>query len=176
MSLQAGLSNRVVWGRSPAEIVGSNPTGGMDVVFRECHVLSGSLCDKLIARPEESYQLWCVMCDPETSRMRRPWPMLGCSITGKKKSHYSSLLHHTNFQTLISLCKIWGSHKRVSEESQVFWDLMLCCWVNGSLTFWRTVSHIKNVNHFDTFRWESCDLGKQLTLISSMLICTNQYQ
>jgi len=31
----------------------------------ECCVLSGrSLCDELIARPRESYRLWCVfMCD-----------------------------------------------------------------------------------------------------------------
>jgi len=33
-------------------------------------VLSGrGLCDELITRPEESYRLWCVMCDLETSRM-----------------------------------------------------------------------------------------------------------
>jgi hypothetical protein len=34
----------------------------------ECRVLSGrGLCDELIARPEESYRLWCiVMCDLET--------------------------------------------------------------------------------------------------------------
>jgi hypothetical protein len=49
--------------------------------------LSGrGLCDKLITRPEESYRLWCVVvCDLETSRMRRPWPALGRSATGKKK-------------------------------------------------------------------------------------------
>ena len=43
----------------------------------ECCVLSGrGLCDELIIRPEESYRLWCdVMCDLETSGMRRPWPM-----------------------------------------------------------------------------------------------------
>jgi hypothetical protein len=37
-------------------------------------VLSGrGLCDELITRPEESYRLWCVVvCDLETSRMRRP--------------------------------------------------------------------------------------------------------
>ena len=53
-----------VCGRSPAEIVGSNPTGGKDVC-RECCVLSGrGLCDELIARPEESYRLCCVVvCD-----------------------------------------------------------------------------------------------------------------
>jgi hypothetical protein len=40
----------------------------------ECRVLSGRrLCDEVIARPEESYQLLCVVvCDLETSRMRRP--------------------------------------------------------------------------------------------------------
>jgi hypothetical protein len=33
--------------------------------------LSGrGLCDELIARPEESYRLWCVVvCDLETSRI-----------------------------------------------------------------------------------------------------------
>jgi len=53
----------------------------------ECCVLSGrGLCDKLITRPEESYRLWCVVvCDPETSRMRRSWPALGRSATGEKK-------------------------------------------------------------------------------------------
>jgi hypothetical protein len=37
-------------------------------------VLSGKgLCDELITRPEESYQLWWVIvCDLEISRMRRP--------------------------------------------------------------------------------------------------------
>jgi hypothetical protein len=49
----------------------------------ECCVSSGrGLCDKLITRPEESYRLWCVVvCDLETSRMRRPWPALGRSAT-----------------------------------------------------------------------------------------------
>jgi len=52
-------------------------------------VLSGrGLCDGLITCPEESYRLWCVVvCDLETSRMRRPWPELGRSVTGKKKCH-----------------------------------------------------------------------------------------
>jgi len=40
----------------------------------EGRVLSGrGLGDELITRPEESYRLWCVVvCDLETSRMRRP--------------------------------------------------------------------------------------------------------
>jgi hypothetical protein len=53
----------------------------------ECCVLSGrGLWDDQITRPEESYRLWCVVvCDLETSRMRRPWAALGRSLTAKKK-------------------------------------------------------------------------------------------
>jgi len=56
----------------------------------ECCVLSGrGLCDELITRPEESYRLWCVVvCDLETSRMRRPWPALGRSATAKQKKNW----------------------------------------------------------------------------------------
>jgi hypothetical protein len=66
----------IVYSRSPAAIMGSNPTRGMNV----CCVLSGrGLCDELITRPEESYWLWCIiMCDQETSWTRKPYPALGC--------------------------------------------------------------------------------------------------
>jgi len=55
-------------------------------VYCECCVLSGrGLCDELITRLEESYRLWClVVCDLETSRMRRPWPALGRSALGER--------------------------------------------------------------------------------------------
>ena len=45
-----------------------------------CCVVSGrGLCDRPITRPP--YRLWCVtVCDPDTSRMRRPWPALGCCV------------------------------------------------------------------------------------------------
>jgi len=37
------------------------------------------LCDELITRPKESYRMWCVVvCDQETSIVRRPWPIEGC--------------------------------------------------------------------------------------------------
>ena len=63
----AAWSKGYVYGRSPTEIVGSNPTGSWMYVFCECCVLSGrGLCNALITRPEESYQLWCVVCDLET--------------------------------------------------------------------------------------------------------------
>jgi len=52
----------------------------------ECCMLSvRGLCDELITRPEESYLLWCVVvCDLETSRMRRPWPTGGCYAERRK--------------------------------------------------------------------------------------------
>jgi hypothetical protein len=53
----------------------------------ECCVLSGrGLCDELITRPEESYRLWCAMCDLEkqTSWRRRPRPTRGLSCKEKK--------------------------------------------------------------------------------------------
>jgi hypothetical protein len=41
----------------------------------ECCVLTGrGLCDELITRPEESYRLWCAVCDLETSGMMGPLP------------------------------------------------------------------------------------------------------
>jgi hypothetical protein len=41
----------------------------------ECCVLSGrGLCDELFIRTWEPYRPRCVVCDLETSEMRRPWP------------------------------------------------------------------------------------------------------
>jgi len=45
-----------VCGHSPAEIVGSNPNGDMDV----CVLSDRGLCVCLITHPEESYQVWFV--------------------------------------------------------------------------------------------------------------------
>jgi len=59
------------------------PPGAWMFVCCECCVLSGrGLCDELITRPEESYRMCCVVvCDLESSWMRRPWPALGRSAT-----------------------------------------------------------------------------------------------
>ena len=87
MPIQVAVRSKAWFcGRYPVEIVGSNPTGNMDVCLFECCVLSGrGLCDELITRPEESYRLWCVVvCDLETSRMRRPWPTGGCRAKKRK--------------------------------------------------------------------------------------------
>jgi hypothetical protein len=61
-SMQDG-SGRAVYGRSPTWIEGSNPAGGMTVcLFFECCVFSGRcLFVDPIARPEESYRVWCIL-------------------------------------------------------------------------------------------------------------------
>jgi hypothetical protein len=63
----------------------------------ECCVLSGrGLCAGLITHPEESYRLcvYLIVCDLETSTMRRPRPELGCCAIGKN-APWS--LHFTSF-------------------------------------------------------------------------------
>jgi hypothetical protein len=80
ISNHGGPSGLAVCGRSPAVVVGSNPTRTWMFVCCECFVLScKGLCDGLITRPDESYRLCCVVvCDIETARVRMPWPTGGC--------------------------------------------------------------------------------------------------
>ena len=54
-------------------------------------MLSGRvLCNELITRPEESYRLWCVVvCNLETSIMRRPGPRGGGGLLRRKQTKYS---------------------------------------------------------------------------------------
>jgi hypothetical protein len=65
------------------------PPGAWMVVRCECCVLSGrGLCDGLITRPEESCRLWCVLvCDLETSRMRRFKLIKGCKCRMEEERH-----------------------------------------------------------------------------------------
>ena len=64
------------------------PPGAWMSVCCECCVFSGrGLCDELITRSEESYWLWCVVvCDLETSWMRRPRPTRGLWCQEKNKN------------------------------------------------------------------------------------------
>ena len=65
--------------------MGSNPTGGIDVCCECCVFLGRRLSDELITLPEESYRLCCVIvCDIETSWMRRPWSKAGCRGENKQ--------------------------------------------------------------------------------------------
>jgi hypothetical protein len=74
------------------------PPGAWMYVCCDCCVLSGSgLCDELITRPEEFYWLWCVIvCDLETSWMRRYWPTGGCCA--KKKKYWTIWLYFRECQ------------------------------------------------------------------------------
>jgi len=62
------------------------PPGAWMSVCCECCVLSGrGLCDELITRPEESYRLsFVVVCDLQTSLMRKPWPTGGGGVAPKR--------------------------------------------------------------------------------------------
>ena len=85
----ATRSKAWVCGGSPTEIVVRISPGAWISVCCEFCVLSGrDVCDELITRPEESYELWCVaVCDLETSYMRRSWPN-GEKLRKKKTQIY----------------------------------------------------------------------------------------
>ena len=58
-------------------------------------MLSGiGLCDELITRLEEPYRLWCVVvCDLETSWIRRSCPTGGCCAKDKTKNAFSTTVY-----------------------------------------------------------------------------------
>jgi len=67
-----------VWVRIP-------PEAWIFVCCECCVLLDRGLCVGLITRLQESYRLWCVIvCDLETSWMRRPRPTVGCCAMVKK--------------------------------------------------------------------------------------------
>ena len=101
------------------------PPAAWIFVCCECYVLSGrGLCDELITRPEESYRLWCVVvCDQETSRMKRPWLALGRSAT-KKNTYYERVFLPLVIQHVMLLRRI------------VFRGL------SGSAIFFHLISHM----------------------------------
>ena len=114
------------------------PPGAWMSVCCECWVLSGrGHCDGLITRPEEPYRLWyVVVCDLETSWIRRPWPTGGCRPKNKQIKAYLWLIwkDKTKGPRLTTVCKIflqyllspsWGKKKMVAhyhvQRSQNIW-------------------------------------------------------
>jgi len=108
----------------------------------ECCVLSGrALCDELITRPEVSYHLWCVVvCDLETSCLRRHWPT-GVGGGGLLRQRNVICLH---LDRILQTCIVFCSVRRV-------WSPSICCykrkpniisdnWVElkGSKVCWRS--------------------------------------
>jgi len=81
-----GLRHRSATARQLRLWVRIPPGAWMYVCCEYCVLSSRELCDELITRPEESYRLYCVVvCDLETSWMRRPWPMVEIAKKKKKK-------------------------------------------------------------------------------------------
>jgi hypothetical protein len=71
------------WGQSVVGIVGSYSVKGMDIchAFELCCVGS-TLCDQLITRSEQCYWVRVlIVCDLETSNIRRPRSEYGCLAT-----------------------------------------------------------------------------------------------
>jgi len=68
------------------------PLGAWMFVCCECCMLSvRGLCAELITRLEESYRLWCVVvCNLETSWMRRPYPTGGCRAKNQQTNKQTS--------------------------------------------------------------------------------------
>ena len=80
-----GLRHRSVVARMLRLWVRIPPGAWMTVCCECCVLLDRGLCDELITHPEESLRMWCVVCDLETSWMRRAWPTGGCYAKKKKK-------------------------------------------------------------------------------------------
>ena len=76
-------------------------------VYCECRVFSGrGLCDELITRPDKSYRLWyVVVCDLETSRMRRTRSALDRSAKAKKEPLIRHLLCKSVYHSEINPLK-----------------------------------------------------------------------
>jgi len=106
------------------------PRAWMSVCCECCVLSSGGTCDELITRPEESYRLWCVVvCDLETSWMRRPWPVGGCCA--KNKQTYGGESNLINeFDTAIGVLSL-----------QISWMNNRC--LKKILDIWRSVKAIR---------------------------------
>jgi len=94
-----------------------------------CCVLSGTgVCDELITRWEQSYRLECVVvCHPQTSRIKRPWPVV--STYAKRKKISKGLSNWVQSQVMLNIASIiLRKHIRVSE-------LLLTKWISQYLTW-----------------------------------------
>ena len=79
----------------------------------DCCVLSRrGLCDELIIRKEEAYRLWrVVVCDLETSKMRRPWPT--GDVAQFKQCNYKYLNHVIFYLQLVQYIYNTGLSKKM---------------------------------------------------------------
>jgi len=104
------------------------------------------LMSELITRPEESYRLWCVvMCDLETSWMRRSWHTVGCCAKNNQTDKQTNLQINTTHEITQQIsCKLlrmdvltsetgWALNKEIIKQVTSSWSLFI------QLSRWCTV-------------------------------------
>ena len=80
----SGLRRGSVTARLLTPRIRTSPEARMSVRCECCVLSCRGLCDGSITHLEEFCRLWCVIvCDLETSRIRRHWPALGCCARKK---------------------------------------------------------------------------------------------
>jgi len=129
-------------------------------------VLSGrGLCDELITRPEESYRLWCVVvCDLETSWMRRLWTTRSCRAKEKCGRIWSvntshNCIYSTNHYIYRLICELkenCGEIKSVgmtTKQSKYRWwsgkrlrKTAFICFINTAITVYMKPWRSKAIN------------------------------
>jgi len=80
----------------------------------------------MITSPEESYRLWCVViCDLETSCIRRPWPTRGCRAKNNKLQGLtpksSEIFPHCKFLMTNNTMRLFPCN-RMKDWSWKMWD------------------------------------------------------
>jgi len=127
----------------------------------ECCVLSGRrLCDELITRPEESYRLWCVVvCDQETSRMRRPWLALGRSATENKQTKQTHTLSSLSYILTFHAFPLSDVFLRLFQSKQP-------CWMTNKTGACNAPCSLDVLAHSRNF-WYSPTLSSSSSLVSS---------
>jgi hypothetical protein len=132
----------------------------MSVCCERCLLSGRGLFYALITRPEESYRLWCVaMCDPETSRMRRPWPALGWAAAPGGGLAYQTIDLPTKYQLPNSDCLLVVTERsiRISNSRHAVILQSTC-----PLLKWHFFPRSFVIHHFRT--------GKQLSQVSLPLL------
>ena len=118
----------------------------------ECCVLS----DELITRPEESYRLWCVVCDLETSWTRRPWPTGGCRAKNKRPSwtlKSSAFFSHSKFLMTNNTLRLFP-YNRMKDWPWKMWHRYWSLTYKGWLIM-HTVKYLgKETMYLNKRKWE----------------------
>jgi hypothetical protein len=108
----------------------------------------------------------CVtVCDLETSRMRRPWPALGCCASQKKNC--------TTINTNLLVLPPSSSHRPLEFTRQIAIHAVLCCMLHSALTQLQTVILRQNIRpSITTTRRSSTSSSSAAVAFSCMVFIT----